>query len=329
MTQIRQGLTFDDVLLIPKHSDLKSRSEVDMGVDLGKGIRLSMPIISANMKSVSEQRMADAMHGLGGLAILHRFMDIKENVAMWRRCKHAGASIGVKKEDLERLEALTAAGCRIICVDVAHGDSDACVRMVEEVHKRHPEVLLIAGNVATADGALRLHKAGADVIKVGIGPGSLCTTRIETGHGVPQLTALMDVHEARRSSGAKFTVIADGGIKAAGDIVKALCFSEAVMIGNLLAGTEEAPGEIVAVNEQRYKQYNGSSTHKANHVEGVSTLVQYKGNAEHIITKLMEGVRSGCSYQGAHSILDLQKDPNFIMISHAGLAESHPHVTRR
>lgn len=322
---IRQGLTFDDVLLVPKHSTLKSRSDVDTTVDFGKGVKLQIPIISANMKSVSEDRMANAMYELGGLTLLHRFTTVEENVAMFKRCAFAGASIGVKDDDLPRLEALIKAGCKIICVDIAHGDSDACVRMVDQIHKRHPEVLLIAGNVATADGAMRLHKAGADVIKVGIGPGSLCTTRIETGNGVPQLTALMDVYEARKAAHANFTIIADGGIKSAGDIVKALCFSDAVMVGNLLAGTEESPGEIVTINGQEFKQYNGSSTHKSNHIEGVTALVPYKGSVEHIITKLMEGVRSGCSYQGAHSIKDLQKNPEFVTISHAGLIESHPH----
>ena len=326
---IRDGLTFDDVLLVPRHSNLKTRTEVSTTVILGKGITLQIPIISANMKSITEEKMAVAVAEMGGLGLLHRFLSVDDQVNIFKRCKaHAGnigASVGVKPEEIKRLEALVAAGCRIICVDVAHGDSESCVGMVQYITSTYPHVLLIAGNVATADGALRLWNAGADVIKVGVGPGSLCTTRIETGNGVPQLTALTDVYAARKEARANFAIVADGGIKNAGDIVKALCFSEVVMIGNLIAGTDESPGEIINVQDKQYKQYDGSSTHKVNHIEGVTALVPYKGPIARIITKLMEGVRSGCSYQGTKSVSDLQKNPEFIMISHAGLIESHPH----
>lgn len=280
MKEIKLGLTFDDVLLVPKHSDIKSRSDIDTSCDLGKGVFLKIPIIPANMKSIIEVDMAKAVAGCGGLAILHRFMTIDEQVTMFCEAKahgHVGVAIGVKDDDHERLSKLVSAGCRIVCIDVAHGDSILCVDMISYVHKHYPDVLLIAGNVATADGALRLVEAGADVVKVGIGPGSLCTTRIETGNGVPQLTALMEIFELRKTSYKKFKIVADGGIKNSGDIVKALCFSDAVMMGNVFAGTDEAPGKIISVQGKPFKEYVGSSTHKASHVEGVTALVPYKG----------------------------------------------------
>jgi IMP dehydrogenase len=326
--EIRQGLTFDDVLLVPRHSDVKTRSEIDTSCDLGKGVFLKIPIIPANMKSIIETDMAKAVANYGGLAIFHRFMEVNEQVAMFNEAKghgHVGIAIGVKEEDRERLAKLVAAGCRVVCIDVAHGDSILCVEMVSYVHKQYPDVLLIAGNIATAEGAMRLVNAGADVIKVGIGPGSLCTTRIETGNGVPQLTALMDVFEAQKKSPKKFKIIADGGIKNSGDVVKALCFSDAVMMGNVFAGTDEAPGKVISVQGKPFKEYVGSSTHKASHVEGVTALVPYKGPVDRILTRLMEGVRSGCSYQGVQSTRALQLNPQFIKISHAGLTESHPH----
>jgi len=326
---LRQGLTFDDVLLVPKHSTLRTRKQVNIGVDLGKNVRLAIPLISANMKSVTEAAMAQAVGHLGGFGLLHRFMPVEDQVQMWRQCRKTtilvGASVGVKPEEIARADALANAGCRVICVDVAHGDSEGCVRMVQYISTHHPHVLIIAGNVATADGAMRLYEAGADVIKVGVGPGSLCTTRIETGNGMPQLTALMDVAQARKEANAQFTIIADGGIKNAGDMVKALCLADAVMLGNLLAGTDESPGELIAINDQKYKQYNGSSTHKPSHIEGVTAMVSYRGPVVRVITKLMEGLRSGCSYQGAHDLNDLKKGPEFVLISHAGLTESHPH----
>lgn len=332
---IKTGLTFDDVLLVPKHSKIPSRSQIDLSVELGKGIKLRIPIISANMKHVTEIQMARAIADLGGMAILHRFNLIGEQISMLISAKSSqglvGAAIGVQEEDKERAAALVDHGCRVLCIDVAHGDHDNCIRMTEHIAKAYPQVLLISGNVATRIGALRLNEAGADVIKVGIGGGSLCTTRIETGNGVPQLTALEDVYEAlndRRYETLdwKLKIISDGGIRRAGDIVKALCFSDAVMLGNLLAGTDEAPGNIVYLDGQRYKEYAGSSTHKTNNIEGVSSLVPTKGPVKSIIEKLLDGIRSGCSYQGAKNLDELKENPEFISVSHAGLIESHPHV---
>ena len=323
---IREGITFNDVLLVPKHSAVTSRQSISTATDLGKGVKLKIPVITANMKSITETKMAEAMVKLGGLALIHRFMTVEEQCAMFAPFKnnwqHVGCSVGVKEEEYARVDQLVHSGCRVLCVDVAHGDHELAMNMCVYISEKYPKVLLIAGNVATGDGALRLAKAGADVIKVGVGPGSLCTTRVETGNGVPQLTALMDVHNVRDG----FTIIADGGIKNAGCIVKALCFAEAVMIGSLFAGTDETPGSVITVNDKQYKRYAGSSTYKASHVEGVSAIVPVKGPVEEIIRVLMEGVKSGCSYQGVARLGDLQKDPEFVRLTQSSLSESMPHL---
>lgn len=371
---IRPGVTFDDVILVPKHSSIPSRKDTDLSSSLNLGVKLGIPIVSANMKHVTESSMALSLANLGGLPILHRFMPYTDIVTMFKETRYSmgmqgnregllACSIGIKEEDMALAKELHKAGCHIICVDVAHGDHDNCVQMVEWLSKNLPGLTIIAGNVATAEGALRLYNAGAQVIKVGIGGGSLCTTRIKTGCGVPQLTALEDVynaslmfetkteeiefpytysssgfgdstirlsgftfpHTTTLPAGRKFKIIADGGIRDSGDIVKALCFSDAVMLGNLLAGTEEAPGEVMYIDGKRYKQYAGSSTHKTNHVEGISALVPCKGYVHEIITSLMDGLRSGLSYQGSRSLQELKMNPQFMSVSHAGLIESHPH----
>lgn len=326
--EITKGYTFDDVLLIPKHSTIKSRSDIDLSVDLGKGVELDIPIISANMKTVTGPVMAHTIASLGGLAILHRFsddrvQDYKDSIFKDPKISNRiGVSVGIDKSELGFIENLIVYGLRIICVDVAHGDHINCIEMVREISKNYPEILLIAGNVATFDGAKRLSEAGADIVKVNIGAGSTCSTRLEAGAGVPQLSALDNVYSYSKSS---TKVIADGGVKNSGDFVKSLCFSHCVMTGNLLAGTNEAPGDLVEVNGQKYKTYVGSSTYKANHIEGVAGLVPAKGPVANVIKKLMEGLRSGMSYQGVSNLNDLRKNPKFVSISGAGLIESHPH----
>ena len=348
---ILEGLTFDDVMLVPRHSDVKSRStDVDISVNFG-ACHFEHPIIPANMKTVTGQEMALHIIKSGGLAILHRFMDAKEQFMIAEDIvddhgnEHFAVSVGVKANDREMVSQFWRCGVRIVCIDVAHGDSELCVEMIKWIRSNKPDMFIIAGNVATGEGARRLWLAGADAVKVGVGPGSLCTTRIETGNGVPQLTALMQVSHAKDellNTNRMYVeppnfegqhpqlrnnlyIIADGGIKAAGDIVKALCFSDMVMIGNLFAGCEETPSEKMIMDGVTYKKYVGSSTHKANHIEGIAALVPYSGSYRQVITKLMEGLRSGCSYQGAHTLKELQEDPIFVKITNAGLKESHPH----
>lgn len=326
MLKVSKGYTFDDLLLVPKHSEVTTRKNVDLSVDLGKDTRLDIPIVSANMKNVTGSGMALTLERMGGLPILHRFCTIQENVDMFHRTTYGniGCSVGVNEAEKDRASALHSAGCRVFCVDVAHGDHTNCVEMVRWLATKFgDDTLIIAGNVATGSGAVRLALAGADVIKVGVGPGSLCTTRIETGNGVPQMTALNDVRESLGGHDVK--IIADGGIRRAGDIVKALCFADAVMLGSMLAGTDEAPGDVIQVDGRPVKAYEGSSTHKTSHIEGIKAHVPLKGPVKPIITNLLDGIRSGCSYQGVENLVDLKKDPQFVEISNAGLAESHPH----
>lgn len=340
---IKDGLTFDDVLLVPQHSTVESRSKVDLSVKLGE-MKFRHPIIPANMKTVTGPLMALSVAESGGLAIMHRFMPLEDQVREINNIiDHFGpetiaASVGIQEADREAVKKLTGVGCKILCIDIAHGDSEKCIEMVGWIKNNFKNVYLIAGNVATGSGAYRLWRAGADVVKVGVGPGSLCTTRVETGNGVPQLTALMEVAEIQRQlieveknnsypneKKRKFPFIADGGIKSAGDIVKALCFADMVMVGNLFAGCVETPGEVMQIDGRQYKNYVGSSTHKTNHVEGVAAIVPAKGKFKDILNKLIEGLKSGCSYQGAHKLEELRDNPEFIRITNAGLKESHPH----
>lgn len=339
--KIREGLTFDDVLLSPKYSEIKSRKDIDLSVDLGKGVKLKIPIISANMASITEENMVNTLSEMGGLPIFHRFCTLEKQKEMLKNVLNynpvggpIGGSIGVNEEEKERARILIEGGCKVICIDVAHGHSKMVGEMTSYIAKTYPETLLIAGNICTAEGCRFLYENGADVVKCGIGNGSNCTTRIEAATGVPQLTALSDVFAEScgkeypflgYESDRKFKIIADGGIRTAGDCVKALVFSDAVMLGSLLAGTNECPGEIQHLNGQAIKMYEGSSTHKTNHIEGIKRAVTLKGPVKPIIEKLLEGIRSGCSYQGASNLEELKENAEFIKISNAGLVESHPH----
>jgi IMP dehydrogenase len=280
--------------------------------------------------------MAKTIACLGGLALLHRFDTQQEIIQNWLvasnggvHTNNIGCSVGIQQNDELLADKLIEKGCRIICVDVAHGHHERVGKFVSKLRDNHKDILIIAGNVATAEGANFLWKAGADIIKVGIGPGSLCTTRIETGNGVPQLSALDDVANsigyALRDDVEQPMFIADGGIRNGGDCVKAMCFADLCMIGNLLAGTDEAPGDIITLNGKSYKKYAGSSTHKTSHVEGVAGLVPYRGSAEKVIEKLLDGITSGMSYQGVDNLKDLKLNPEFIEISNSGFVESKPH----
>lgn len=339
---MREGLTFDDVLLEPQHSTVASRSQIDLSVKLDT-LFFRHPIVPANMKTVVGPEMAFSIIHSGGLAILHRFMPIEEQLQAAQEIeegigsKRFAVSIGVKPEELDNIAKFWKIGIRTFCIDIAHGDSRLCLEMISSFRKKFPEALLIAGNVATGTAARRLWQAGADVIKVGVGPGSLCSTRIETGNGVPQLTAIMDVYQAKqdllaldrtRGGGQNrtgYAFIADGGVKNAGDCVKALCFADMVMAGNLFAGCSEAPGKTVVIDGRPYKEYVGSSTHKTNHIEGVEAWVPRTGSYQDLLTKLLEGIRSGCSYQGCQNLSQLKDNPTFIRITNAGMRESHPH----
>jgi IMP dehydrogenase len=468
------GLTFDDVLLIPRRSSIHSRKDVSTGTWLVPGIHLSIPIISANMDTVTKTRMAIALAQLGGIGILHRFMTIEQQVDCVLRVKRSeslvvespltispeasisqarqrmnedgigglmvvdednyllgiitnrdvllaqngdipisqvmtprerlivasknesleeaqhklyenrieklplvdaeghlaglitaqdiikvqkhpdatkdsrgrlrvGVAVGVRPDDMERAASCQAAGADVLVVDIAHGHSDHVIQMVRSLKQRFPNVPVIAGNVATAQGVRDLAEAGADAVKVGVGSGSICTTRIVTGFGVPQLTAVVDCAEAGHD--LNVPIIADGGIRNSGDLTKSLAAgASTVMIGGMLAGTDESPGATVIREGRRYKIVRGMASLSANIErrmlangelaieewgevvpEGVEATVPYKGTVVDVIYQLVGGLRSGLSYAGARSIEELWQVAEFVRITPSGMQESHPH----
>jgi len=479
-----KGLTFDDVLLLPRRSSISSRRQVDTSTRLTDGIRINIPIVSANMDTVTEIAMAIAMANAGGIGVIHRFLPIDMQVKQVRQVKRAqammvenpycikvdasvaqatemmhkfdvgglvvldqdgkvtgivtmrdvnlappasiqvrevmtgsdrlitarsnvsldearlllykhrieklpilnedgtlkglitsqdvlkpvqnpfaaldekgrlrvGAAIGVSKGEMERAAALLEAGADVLVIDIAHGHADHCISMTRELRRQFPNAQIIAGNVASREGARELAEAGASAIKVGIGPGSICTTRIVTGFGVPQLTAIMDSYQGVCDSGREIPIIADGGIQKAGDMVKALAAgAETVMIGSMFAGTEEAPGSPVIRDGQKVKVVRGMASLAATMgrrsaergydesaedqedwmkvvPEGVEAVVPYRGYVGEVLNQLVGGLRSGLSYGGAENILALQKNAEFIEITPAGIRESDSHDVKR
>lgn len=330
----RRTYSLDDVLMVPRYSEVDSRANVSLKVDLGKGVVLGNPVISANMKTVTGAKMAAAIANLGGLGLHHRFygnstqyLDAVKLSQKWSNSSNIGVSVGIKDHDKELVDMFANEGVSIVCVDVAHGDSLGCIKMVEWISKKYPGMLLIAGNVATGSGARNLYKSGADVVKCNVGSGSICSTRLETGNGIPTLTAIMDVAEVADLHHFKF--IADGGLKKVGDICKAVAFADAVMLGRMLAGTDETPGGIVNVDDEMYKEYAGSSTHKTNRVEGVVGLVPYNGPVKNVMQKICEGLQSCCSYQGVFNLDELKLRAEFVEITNSGQIESGNHSLSR
>lgn len=343
MKKLPLALTFDDVLLSPQYSEIRSRKDVVLATKLSpkKDLVLSLPFISANMDTVTGEKMAEAMAQEGGLGVIHRFMSAQDQSAMIKRLKKngllVGAAFGVKEGEMERAELLSSAGADLLVLDIAHGHSVLAIESIREIRRRLPKVFLVAGNVATAQGVIDLARAGADAIKVGIGGGSVCTTRMTTGFGVPQMTALWACVPAARKMGVG--LIADGGIRSSGDIVKALAAgADAVMIGNILAGSDQAPGEEIVKQGVRFKKYRGMSSYEANLyrqdrsvnleeliIEGVSGLVPCRGDVHQIIHQLEGGLRSGLSYAGANNLSELRKNAHFIRITAAGREENGPH----
>lgn len=334
-----KGLTFDDVLVIPARSDVRSRRDPNLTSKLTKNFSIETPIISANMDMVTEYDMAFAMNQLGGIGILHRFLSIEEQAVQARRLKEAGAkvisaSVGVGEEFKDRARALVTAGTNVITIDIAHGHSVQMMETMKWLKDTYPNVDLIAGNMATPDAARDLIEAGADAIKVGIGPGSMCTTRIITGCGVPQLTAIALCAEVAESYGVP--VIADGGLRTSGDMFKAFAAgASTVMLGSMLSGTIESPGEI----KNGKKQYRGMASRAAQESwrggvpsgmapEGESTQVTVKGHVKDVILEVTGGIRSGMSYINATSVAEIKEKARFMEMSSNGIAESRAHGVR-
>ncbi|AYM02223.1 IMP dehydrogenase [Levilactobacillus yiduensis] len=358
----KEGFTFDDVLLIPAESHVLP-NEVDLSTQLAPNLKLNVPFLSASMDTVTETKMATAMARNGGLGVIHKNMSADSQAQMVADVKAiendaskypnaavdannhllVAAAVGVTSDTFDRASALLKAGADAIIIDTAHGHSAGVLRKVAEIRQQLPDATLIAGNVATGEGTRALFEAGVDVVKVGIGPGSICTTRVVAGVGVPQLTAIYDSAQVAREFGKP--IIADGGMKYSGDIVKALAAGgNAVMFGSMFSGTDEAPGDVIEDNGKKYKTYRGmgslaSMSHgsadryfqggvnEADKLvpEGIEARVEYKGSVNDIIFQMVGGLRSGMGYTGCGTIQDLINDAQFVRISNAGLIESHPH----
>lgn len=356
---IPEGLTFDDVLIQPAYSEVLP-GEVNTGTRITDRLVLPTPLMSAAMDSVTEARTAIAMARLGGLGVIHKNLTIEAQAAEVAKVKGAevgdgqgmavdgggrllaAAAVGVGEDGMARAKALIEAGADAVVVDTAHGHSKRVMEAVAAIKALQTDAVVLAGNVATAEAVKALIEAGADGIKVGIGPGSICTTRIVAGVGVPQLTAIMHCVAAAKPYGVP--VIADGGVKFSGDVVKALAAgADAVMIGGLLAGTDEAPGEVIDLGGKRIKAYRGMGSlgamsagsgdrygqegraRKKMVPEGIEGCVPYRGPLADQIYQLVGGLRSGMGYTGADDLAALRARARFIRITNAGLSESHVH----
>ncbi len=360
------ALTFDDILLVPGYAGF-SRSEIDLSTKLTKNISLKLPLVSAPMDTVTESKLAIELARLGGIGIIHRNLTIDQQVSEVKKVLKlsllVGAAVGASSGFEERVKALVKAGASVIVVDSAHGYSKQVIDATKYIKKHFPKTEVISGNIATGDGAKALIEAGVDALRVGMGPGAICTTRIISGMGVPQVTAVLETVRAASKHG--IPVIADGGIKYSGDMVKALALgASTVMMGNLFASAEESPGEKVRLKRDQvphrfqsifeknkktylFKSYRGMGSigamqkgvkiksedefHGKSYkdrvlvAEGVEGLVPVKGSLKDIVDQATSGIKSGMYYVGAKSLKELVENAKFIQITQASLTESHPH----
>ena len=346
MVTIKESLTFDDVLLLPKYSDVLP-SETDISLSLTSKIKLKVPFLSSAMDTVTESRMAIAIAEAGGIGIIHRNLNIKEQtkeiIKVKKKKLFVGAAVGTNKDDIDRAKSLIANGCDLIVIDTAHGHSKKVLKILSKLKKLENSIPFCVGNIATAEAAKKLYNSGADIIKIGIGPGSICTTRMVAGIGVPQISAILEVKNALKKK--KVKIISDGGIKFSGDIAKALAAgADAIMMGSIFAGTDESPGKKFKFKGKLYKQYRGMgsigamSSGSANRYfqknfkdkskfvpEGVEGRVEYKGSVSKIIYQLKGGLRSSMGYIGAKNLNQISKNAKFTKITKAGFYESMVH----
>jgi IMP dehydrogenase len=341
---VEEGMSFDDVLLIPSYSEVLPR-EVSLRGRFSRNIPLDTPLASAAMDTVTEAPMAIALAKAGGIGVIHKNMDIPSQAAEVAKVKAAGpykvaAGVGITEDALQRIEALAEAGVDAVVLDSAHGHSKGVGTKLAEVKKAFPSIDVVVGNVATAEGAKYLVDNGADAVKVGIGPGSICTTRVVAGIGMPQLTAIYNVYKALE--GTDVPLIADGGLRYSGDLVKAFAAgADCVMCGRILAGTDETPGEVVTgYDGQKYKTYRGMGSLEAMRAgssdryfqkgakklvpEGIVGSVPYRGSVDDVIFQLLGGIRAGMGYLGASTIAGL-RSAKFVRITQSGVRENHPH----
>lgn len=358
------GLTFDDVLLVPSYSDF-TRKDTNLSTKLTKKINLSIPFVSSPMDTVTESALAIALGSLGGIGIIHRNLTTEDQAKEVKKVKNkkllVGAAIAGKNYE-GRVKALVGVGADVLVIDSAHGFTKTIIEAIKFIKKKYPKLEIIAGNIATVDGARALINAGADGLRVGMGPGAICTTRIISGMGVPQITAIMEV--AKIAHKAKIPVIADGGIKYSGDIVKALAAgASTVMMGGFFAASIESPGKLIIFKQDqlpsrfqrlsnmkkfyKFKEYRGMGSEGAMKkgakikseeefhgkdykdrilvAEGVEGLVPVKGSVKELVNQAIGGIRSGMCYVGAKNISDFWSKSRFIEITQASLVESHPH----
>ena len=339
---MKEALTYNDVLLEPQYSDIKSRSEVDIGSAFdgpSAYVPFRLPIIASPMDTISEEGMAIAMWRAGGLAVIHRYNTIEEQATIAGRATlaadcAAAAAIGTSADYLDRAQALYEAGIRILCVDVAHGHHILMREALSALRSTFGDrVHIMAGNVATLEGYNDLVDWGADSVRCNIGGGSICSTRIQTGHGVPGLHTIIECARSDRNA----PIIADGGIRNSGDIVKALAAgADFVMLGSMLSGTDETPGDVINTPTGKAKSYRGMASKDAQmdwrgktaSLEGISTTVPCKGPVNDLLGELERGIRSGFSYSGARSLKELQTKARFIRQTSSGQAESGTHILR-
>ena len=347
MVPIKEALTFDDVTMAPKYSEVLP-SEVNTSTQLSKNLLLKIPLLTSAMDTVTESKMAIAIARAGGIGVIHRNLDIKKQIEEIRKVKKlkllVGAAVGAGPLELKRAKAILKEKIDLIVVDTAHAHSKKVAEIIKEIKKiKNNKTTLCAGNIATAEAAKFLIKLGVDVVKVGIGPGSICTTRLIAGIGVPQLSAILEVKKGVKSNKTK--IISDGGIKYSGDIAKALSAgADAVMIGSLFAGTMETPGKLIKRNGKFYKSFRGMGSVGAMNKgsadryfqnkqkdnskyvpEGVEGYVKFKGDVASIIYKLIGGLKSSMGYLGSKKIASLKNKPNFVKITKAGFYESMVH----
>jgi len=339
--KMKEAVSFDDVLMVPQYSDIESRSEVNINSDLDDNITLHLPVISSPMDTITELAMAQEMSRSGGIGIVHRYNSPREQAeiieeAVIQLVDNPAAAIGITGDFMERAKALVEAGAKVLCVDVAHGHhimmKNALTKLKAEFGK---QVHIMAGNVGTLEGLNALAEWGADSVRCGIGGGSICSTRLVTGHGVPTLQNIIDC--ARSHHDVK--IIADGGIKKSGDIVKALAAgADFVMVGSMFAGTDETPGQVfTSQSGKKYKVYRGMASVEAQiawrgnarSLEGVSTTIPFKGSVNKVLDDLAMNIKSGLSYTGVRNVTQLQSRCEFIIQTAAGRTESSTHILNR
>ena len=355
---MKYHLTYDDIQLVPQYSQIPSRTQINLKTLLSRRYGLINPIVASPMDTVCGEEMAYKMFTLGGVGCIHRFMSIEDQGKIVRNLYyriygegfggpfenwgvmyddwHAEepyvpimAAIGVQSEDKDRAKVLVENGAKVLLIDVAHGHHKNVIDMIKWCKDNLDEkVDIIAGNIATQQAAIDLEEAGADGVRVGIGGGSLCTTRIKTGFGIPNVTCLEEIRQV-----SKTPIMADGGIRTSGDISKALAIgASSVMLGSLLAGTDEAPGQIIETTKGLYKRYRGSASletkvvhgQQARNVEGESTTIPYKGGVKFIVNGLLDGVKSALSYAGATNLKEFT--PEYVFVTNSGINEAKPHL---